>query len=248
VREEYSRLIEDRLKELIHTDDPDEVLQNINLVIQQTAETTLGTVRKTKKPWITEATLKLADKKRDAKGKQMQSENHKQVYNALCRDTKISARADKQRWIEEQCKTIQNSFDAGKVREAYKTIKQVKRKYQPRTSSIKDKNGKLLTEKEDVLARWGEYCSELYSDDQKQDTQILIELDQISPEADEEVDKPILMVEVEAAIRKLKNNKSPGIDGIPAELIKNGGQALLQALHRLCCIVWAKEQIPLQWG
>jgi len=78
---------------------------------------------------------------------------------------------------------------------------------------------------------WGEYCSELYSDDQKQDTQILIELDQISPEVDEEVDKPILMVEVEATVWKLKNNKSPGIDGIPAELIKNGGQALVQALH-----------------
>jgi len=66
--------------------------------------------------------------------------------------------------------------------------------------------------------------------------------------ADEDVDKPILKVEVEAAIRKLKNNKSPGIDGIPAALIKNGGQALVQALHRLCCIVWTKEQIPLQWG
>jgi len=102
-------------------------------------------------------------------------------------DTRMSARADKQRWIEKQCKIIHNSFDARKVREAYKKIlKQVKRKYQPRTSSIKDKNGKLLTEKEDVLARSGEYCSDLYSDDQKQDTQILIELDQISPEADEE--------------------------------------------------------------
>jgi len=69
VREEYSRLIEDRLKDHIHTDDPDEALENINLVIQQTAEMTLGIVRKTKKPWITEATLKLADKKRDAKGR-----------------------------------------------------------------------------------------------------------------------------------------------------------------------------------
>ena len=70
-------------KDLIHTDDPDEALENINLVIQQTAETTLGTVRKTKKPWITEATLKLADKKGDAKGKRMQSENHKQLETSV---------------------------------------------------------------------------------------------------------------------------------------------------------------------
>jgi len=36
----------------------------------------------------------------------------------------------------------------------------------------------------------------------------------------------ILLSEAEWAIAKLRNNKGVGIDGIPAELIKNGGEDL----------------------
>jgi hypothetical protein len=45
-------------------------------------------------------------------------------------------------------------------------------------------------------------------------------------------------LEVEIAIAKLKNYKSPGSDQIPTELIQAGGEILLPAIHKLINSVW----------
>ena len=42
-------------------------------------------------------------------------------------------------------------------------------------------------------------------------------------------------LEVELAIEKLKSHKSPGIDQIPAELIKAGGRTIRGAIHKHNC-------------
>jgi len=39
--------------------------------------------------------------------------------------------------------------------------------------------------------------------------------------------------EVEMAIEKIKRHKSPGIDQIPAELIKRGGRKFRSEIHKL---------------
>jgi len=44
--------------------------------------------------------------------------------------------------------------------------------------------------------------------------------------------------EAELAIGKLKNHKSPGIDEIPAELIKAGGRKICYAIHKLIISIW----------
>ena len=53
--------------------------------------------------------------------------------------------------------------------------------------------------------------------------------------------------EVQGAIKQLKNNKSPGCDGIPAELIKYGGIALAREIYRLILIIWDEERMPSMW-
>jgi hypothetical protein len=54
-------------------------------------------------------------------------------------------------------------------------------------------------------------------------------------------------LEVELAIEKLKSHKSPGIDQIPAELIKTGGRTIHCAIHKLIIAIWNKEEVPEEW-
>ena len=46
---------------------------------------------------------------------------------------------------------------------------------------------------------------------------------------------------------QLKSHKSPGIDKIPAELIKEGGRTIRYQIHKLIVSIWNKEELPEEW-
>ena len=50
----------------------------------------------------------------------------------------------------------------GKTRDLFKKIRDTKGTFYAKTGSIKDRNGKNLTEAEDTKKRWKEYTEELY--------------------------------------------------------------------------------------
>jgi len=60
------------------------------------------------------------------------------------------------------------------------------------------------------------------------------------------VPEPIAF-EAELAIGKLKWHKSVGINHIPADLIKPGGQTHCSEIHKFINSVWYKEELPEQW-
>jgi len=53
--------------------------------------------------------------------------------------------------------------------------------------------------------------------------------------------------EFEMAIEKVKTNKSPGTDHIPAELMTAGGRAIQSEIHKLINLIWYKEEFPEEW-
>jgi len=94
-----------------------------------------------------------------------------------------------------------------------------------------------------VSERWAQDCEELYSDNHSQDESVIHELANISPPI--AMNEPeILLSEAEWAIAKLRNNKGVGIDGIPAELIKNGGEDLTKKILEICKWIWDNEELP----
>lgn len=61
------------------------------------------------------------------------------------------------------------------------------------------------------------------------------------------LNKPIQQQEVAACIAGLKVCKAPGIDGMPAELLKAGGECLERIVAKLFNLIWQTETVPEQW-
>ena len=72
------------------------------------------------------------------------------------------ARRDKEAFISDQCKEIEESNRMRKTRDLFKKIRDTKGTFHAKMGTIKDRNCMDLTEAEDIKKRWQEYTEKLY--------------------------------------------------------------------------------------
>ena len=72
------------------------------------------------------------------------------------------ARIDKKTFLSDQCKEIEENNRMGKTRDLFNNVRDTKGTFYAKMGSIKDKNGRDLTEAEDIKNWWQEYTEELY--------------------------------------------------------------------------------------
>ena len=70
---------------------------------------------------------------------------------------------EKKAFLSYHCKEIEENNRMGKTRD--KKIRDTKGTFHAKMGSIKDRNGRDLTEAEDIKNRWQEYTEELYKKD-----------------------------------------------------------------------------------
>jgi len=103
---------------------------------------------------------------------------------------------------------------------------------------VKDEKGDLMADTHSIVARWRNYFSQLINVHGVKDVR----------QAEIRTAEPLVpepsAAEVELAIDKVKSHKSPGIDQIPAELIKAGGRTICLEIHKLITSIWKKEKLP----
>ena len=106
---------------------------------------------------LSEEALQIAVKTREAKSK-----GEKEKYSHLNAEFQRIARRDKKAFLSDQCKEIEEINRMGKTRDLFKKIRNTKGTFHAKMGSIKDRNGRDLTEAEDIKKRYQEYTEELY--------------------------------------------------------------------------------------
>ena len=99
--------------------------------------------------------LQIAEKK-EVKGKQ-----ERETYTQLNAEFHGTARRG-DAFFSEQCKETEENNSLGKARDHLKKIRDTKRMFHTKLHTFKDRNGKDLTETEEMKKRWKEYTQELY--------------------------------------------------------------------------------------
>ena len=90
-------------------------------------------------------------RKREAKGKV-----DRERYTQLNAEFQRIARRDKKSFLSEQCKEIAGNNRMGKTIDLFKKIRDTKGTFHAKMGTIKDRNGKNLTEVEEIKKRWQE--------------------------------------------------------------------------------------------
>ena len=91
--------------------------------------------------------------------------SEKERYSHLNAEFQIIARRDKKAFLSDQCKEIEENNRMGKMRDIFKNSRDTKGTFHAKKGSVKDRNGRDLTEAEDIKKRWQEYTEELYKKD-----------------------------------------------------------------------------------
>jgi len=94
--------------------------------------------------------LQIAEKTREAKG-----DRERERFTHLNSEFQRIARRDKKAFFnEQQFKEIEENSRTGKARDLFKKTGVIKRTFHARMGTIKDRNGKDLTEAEEIKKNW----------------------------------------------------------------------------------------------
>lgn len=197
--------------------------------------------KKKKTVWWTNEVRDAVKKKTQAFRRWMRrrSLETRQEYEILRNEAeRVKARAKRESW-KKLGKELEEDMQ-GTRKLIYSIAKSYKRGEERVTNSVKNKDGVLLTDENEVDERWKEYFSELLN---PQETEVVFENNITRLNYSLEISEQ----ETKDAITKMKNGKSPGNDGISIELLR-GNENVVKWLTRIFNVAWCEGRIPEDWG
>ena len=208
---------------------PDELWTEVHDIVKETGIMTVPKKKKCKKAkWLSEEGLEIAVKRREVKSK-----GERERYKHLNAEFQRIARRDKKAFFSDHCKEIEENNKMGKTRDLFKKIRDTKGTFHAKMGSIKDRNGRDLTEAENIKKKWQEYTEELYKKYLHNPDDHDGVITHLEPD--------ILECEVKWALGSITKNKASQGDGIPVELFQILKDDVLKVLHSICQQIWKAQ-------
>jgi len=212
----------------------------------------VGLLRQRRSTWYDDECRQAATEKDAAYQATLRSAATRAVrerYREKRREERRLFRKKKFEFIKAECEQIEMHGNRNGVQNFFEKVKRMTQGFKTGASFCKDRNGNLVTDVKSSLDIWRAHFDKVLNGEDSSNTAI----EMISPSG------PIAYInnapvappergEVTKAIRRLKNNKASGNDGLPAELFKAGGEELIKCMHELLCKIWSQESMPSDWS
>ena len=142
-------------------------------------------------------------------------------YTDKDREVKKRVRADKRKTLEEMAEKAEEAAEKNEKGTLYKITNTICGKKHKKSAGVRRKDGRLLTQEDEVRGSWEEHFNEVLNipcnvpadETLEEDLQAAENLKNINPE-------PPTREEIRRNLKRMQNNKAPGIDGITAEMWK----------------------------
>ncbi|KMQ86519.1 endonuclease-reverse transcriptase [Lasius niger] len=158
---------------------------------------------------MSDETLALIEKRLNIRLSNADPDQMEKVNNKI----KRSCGKNKNEHISKICTELDRHANENRSTELYSKVKYLSREFKAKTQIIKDEQGNVITDAKGIAKMWREYCCRLFHDEPPPASGNRTQLDQ----------KPaILRDEVGRAVKKLRNQKALGSDGITAEVFNLG--------------------------
>ena len=194
--------------------------QNLRMIILNTAKKLCGVTKGQKRKereswwWSQEVQIPIANKKKAYKRWQentldsdLKAEYRKANKEAKKAVAKAKSESLKQLYDDLNTKEGEEKiFKIAKARQRSRLDKQA-------VNIIKDKDGKVLADDEDIQNRWRTYFDTLLNEEFPREP-----MDEARPV--EGPEKEITRSEIQEALKRMKNNKAPGPSGMTAEMLR----------------------------
>ena len=247
--EETRQKIEEEFNTQLERQECEEDIQREWDAIEQSTQQVLKFIGKKKanknKDWFTTECKEMLKKRNEARLLLLRKSNqeNKSAYETARKKTKQICRQEKRRHMEEKMISIEQNYKNREIRNFYQGTKNMRDSGKKAPLYLKNKNGDLIGSSEGKLSRWMEHFDEVLNGENDQEHD---EIEEVNKDEQTIIREPTDR-EIEEECKKLKNNRSCGENGIPAEILKHVGGNYKQRLCALIRKIWSMEQMPQQW-
>ena len=216
----------------------------------------LGYVKRKNKDWFleNESQIKgLLHSKQDLRKRILNTSTSSSEYKTLLESSKSlkalvqrTLRQMKDQWWLNKSFEIQEASNKKDSKAMYNLFREVYGPQPSKVSPLRSKDGStLIRDSEGIMNRWQEHYQELFINPSVVDTTVIENLPQF--DVVHEMDNHPVLTEVITALKQMNSGKSPGLDGIPTEVLLCGGDAIAEALQDIFLGIWNGTPIPQEW-
>ncbi|XP_076090000.1 uncharacterized protein LOC143062030 [Mytilus galloprovincialis] len=221
-------------------------------IYKETSEKVLGYKRQIHKEWITQGTWKLIDERKEINNKLCQTYSERikdklrKEYSECNKKVKKATRSDKRKYTEDLAKEAENAASNQRMGHVYQVVKQLCNKKTNKSMPIKDKQNNTLSSEKEQKERWKEHFQEVLNRKEPENT-VSTDITETPLELDIDLYVPTKL-EIQRALKSLRNRKAPGIDQLNAELFKADAKQTSDILYPVFKEIWENNIIPDNWS